>query len=1072
MNDPARVEQLFNEALQRANHIERHVFLTGACGDETGLWNEVWDRLRNRPPSRGGRRKTRGIKVAKAPAQCVGPEKPGDLIGPYRLLQIIDSNACGATWMAERNQRVTDLVTIRIVSAPANEFLTRFEEQKHALALLDHPGVVKSHASGMTSAGSPYLVADIVQGTPITAFCDDQKLPLLKRLRLFVQACDIMHHAHQKGVVHGQLNPACLLASWEDGEPVLKITDFGLAKAMNHSLAMPDGRFRTPTAYLSPEHVTGGIIDVRSDIHSLGALLYELLTGRQPFALAEEKADNPDELRRLMCETLVPKPSACLAALPKAQLAGVSLSRRVEASKMGALMEEHFDAIVMRALEKRPLARYATISALAGDLQRYLEEAAAQEEKPQMQGSALGSFIRDHRGVCMLAALLLLGFMTVLALVGGLLLREKQEEKKIAAGKKEESHSLTARFLQEMFASLTPEKVKGHDTTLIKNMLDEATDDLDVLVGNPEAGARTQETIGLTYLALSQPADAQKQLQGALDKRKLVLGGDHRDTLRSMKNLAVALKEQGRHADAELLLRQTLAVQQRKFGPDHTDTFVTITVLAAVCDAQEKHLEAETLYLNLWQLQKRVLGPDHLDTLATIGNLAASYSAQGRVAETMKLREEQLAATQRICGARAPQTLVAMNITAEACEAGGMPSQAEKLYFGALEIMTQALGAEHPDTLVQTDRAAMMLGRCGRHNDALRLHRQSLEAKQRVLGKQDPQTLLSMKCVAHELEAQGKPAEAEATQQNVLEVLKTAFPPEHPEILAQMDTLAQVYDSHGRHTDAVNLRQQTLAPRQRELGASHPQTLRSMQRLADSLAACGKPDAAEKLQLQVLDTMKAAYGPGDPDVLAQMHAVAFMHDLHGKHALAAQVLQEELQIQQRALGVEHAESLATMTSLAEIYRHAGKLEEAEKLLHEVLELRRKHASQNPRAIASASAQLGGFWLQTGRFAEAETLLRECLDLTSQHSPDHWLRFSVESLLGGALLGQKKYAEAGTLLRSGYEGLQSRANTLAAAEAHQLRDALERLAQFMEATGGVAEATVWKQKLAEFDQARQ
>lgn len=1073
ITDPARVEQLFNEALERANHIERHVFLTAACGNDTALWNEVWDRLRSHPGTSGKQRKTRGIRVPKSPSPNATQEKPGDLIGPYKLLQIIEESACSEMWMAERNQRVAEFVAIKIVPAAANDFLIRYEAQKHSLALLDHPRIAKPHACGMTPGGRPYLVTDLLYGTPITQFCDDQKVSLLMRVRLFLQACDAIHHAHQKGVVHGDLKPANLLVKWNDkGEPELKITDFGIAKAMNYLLVTPTGHLRTPAAYITPEHVAAKGIDNRSDIYALGMLLYELITGRVPFEPNRETEDYLVEVQQFVCGPMPAKPSACLSALPKAQLTGLALNRKVEAARYVAILEEHFDWIVMRALEKRPESRYTTVSALENDFQRYLAEAQALEDQQRIQGSALGSFISEHRGLFALAAVLVLILTVGMMITGWLLLREKQEETRLATRKKTESYSMTSRFLQEMFAGLTPESVKGKDTTLLKDMLDDATERLDTLVESPEAGARAQETIGLTYLALSQPVDAQKQLQGALEKRQLALGGTHRDTLRSMQELATALKAEGRFADAEVLLRRTLSAQQKALGPDHRDTFVTITVLAAVCDDQEKHLEAETLFLNLWQVQKRVLGPDHLDTLATIGNLAASYSAQGRVAEAMKLRGEQLEATRRVLGGSDPRTLVAMNITAEACEAGGMPSEAEKLYFGALEIMKHSFGMEHPETLAQMDRAAMMLGRRGRHDEALKLHRQSLETKQFVLGPKHPQTLLSMKYMADEYEAQGKHAESEASQLRVLETLRTAFPPEDPEILTQMDTVAQVYDRHGRHEEAVGLRQKTLAARQRALGSSHAQTLRSMQRLAESYDAAGKQAEAVTLQLETLETMKAAYGPGDPDVLAQMQTVAVMYARHGRHEDAEKMYLQTLQIQERVLGPEHAETLATKAALAGTYQQAGRLEEAEKLYQQVLELQRKRDPADPVVVASAAADLGDFWLQSGRFGEAESILRDCLVLCPKDHPDAWFPFSAQSLLGAALLGQKKFAEAGTLLRSSYEGLNACADTLPEEARHHLRDTIERLAQFTEATGGVAQAAVWKQKMAEFDQSRQ
>lgn len=1067
--DPARVEQLFAEALERANHIERHVFLTSACGKDKVLWNEVWERLRNHPGEEG---RTRGIRVSKSPVHGTLEEQPGDMIGPYRLLQMIDDSSSSILWMAERSPRVAEFVAIRIVAAAANDFLFRYEAQKHALALLDHPDIARPHASGMTTGGKPYLVTELLHGTPMTQFCEEQKVSLLLRVRLFIQACSAIHHAHQKGVVHGDLKPSNLLVKWGDqGLPTLKVTDFGIAAAMNHSLVASTGQLRAPAAYLSPEHVAEKGIDARSDIYALGMLLYELITGQLPIPTPKNAAGHLDEVKRVVCDTLVDKPSALLRTLPKAQLTGLAVNRKLEAATYVELMEEHFDWVVMRALEKRPESRYPTVDVLVNDFLRYLTEAAATEKMPVLHGSTLGGFISEHRGLFSLAAglvLLLAGGMTTM---GWLFLKDKREEAHVSARQKSESYSMSARFLQDMFATLTPDSVKGKDAALMQHMLAVGVDNLDTLAENPEAGARMQETIGLTYLALSQPVDAQKQLQGSLQKRKLVLGGGHRDTLRTMQLLATAMQAEGRLVDAETLLHRTLSAQQKSLGPDHPDTFVTISVLAAVCDAQSKHQEAETLFLNLWHVQKRVLGPDHLDTLATLGHLAHSDTVQGRHADAMKRRGEQLDGMRRVLGTNDPRTLITMNIAAQAAEKAGMSADAEKLYFGALEILRKAHGAEHPDTLEQADRVALMLGRRGRHDEALRLHHQSLDAKQRVLGPRDPQTLLSLKNLANEYEAQGRRSDAEAAQMQVLETLKVALPPEHPEILAQMDTVAQMYDDHGRYSKATKLRKESLVVRQRVLGASHAQTLRSMQQLAASLDAAGQHVQATTLQLQTIESMTMAYGPGDPDVLAQMLAMAAMHDRHGDHARAEKMYLNLLQIQQRVLGAEHAETLATLTGLAETHWHAGKVEEAEAIYQQVLDVRREHTPADTAAVAAAAADLGGLLLQTGQWTKAEPLLRDCLAQSIQQQPEHWQRFNTESLLGGVLLNQKRYTESGALLQSGYEGLNARAALLAQQDRFRLRDAIKRLAQFNVATGNTGQAAHWRQKLTEFDEPR-
>ncbi|MFO1484322.1 MAG: tetratricopeptide repeat protein [Verrucomicrobiaceae bacterium] len=1066
--DPAQVEQILTGALHRANHIERHVYLTAACNGDSTLWNEVWDRLRNTECASG---RTRGVKRYTAPLQSPGAtEHPGTIVGPYELKQIIGEGALSMVWRAERSQRLQEFVAVKVLNVDAEGFLKRFEARKHALALMDHPGICPSQACGTSPGGRPCLVSPLQHGVPITQFCDDQKLPLPMRTRLFIQACEIIHHAHQRGVVHGGIKPANLLVSWgEDAQPVLHITDFGVAAALNHACAASDsGRWRAPPAYFAPEHTVGGTIDARTDVHALGTLLHELVTGRLPFDVPE--GAEGEEVLRLIRETRPPKPSACVAALPRAQINGIALSRQTEAAPLIAKLEEYFDWVVMRALEPDPAERPSTASALAGELQRFVIAAEA-EEKLRAVGeeNRPGSVLREHRGLFVTAVVLVMLIAGVLGVAGWLLYQERVQTKAVEKKRQEDATAMTADFLHHMLTGLSPEAVKQHDTALLNHMLHEAEDRLGAYAEHPAAAAKMQETIGLTYLALSQPADAEKQLEGALEKRRLALGSDHAETLLTMKNLAVALKDQGRSTEAEVLLRHTLTTQQRVLGAEHHDTFVTITVLAAVCDDQEKRVEAENLYLHLWQVQKRLLGPDHLETLGTMGRLASSYQNQGRFTEAAKLCQERLEGCTRAFGPRDPRTVVSMTIAAEAFEADGQPTEAEKLFFGALEIMKQTLGTDHPDTLAQLDKLALFQSRHGRRSQALALHQRSLDVKRRTLGELHPQTILSMQFLAEENEAAGRRKEAEEAHLQVLDTLRNARGPGHPDTLAEMDSLAAVYGHHGRAVEARKLEEQVLEARQHTLGEQHPQTLRTMRRLAEAYEAEGRHTEAERLHLQTLDAMKTAFGPGDPDTLTQMNTVAHMHLRHDEPQRAAEMFEKILEIQQHALESGHADTLETLHNLAQTYQRLGRSQDAEAICQQALQTLRQQANADPHAMAAVAASLGALHLENKHFAEAEIDLRFCLDLRVKHDAEHWLRFATESLLGEALLEQQRLEEAGPLLRNGYDGLLSRVGTLPADSRDEVRSALARLARFSEAAQNTEETAKWKRKLAEYDQ---
>jgi serine/threonine protein kinase len=1063
--DTTRIEQLFQESLKHAHHLERHRFLAKACGDDAGLWNAVWDRLRTHFSAGAGT-----SRINTASAASLDEEKPGDVLEGCHLLQIVGEGVSTAVWMAERDAQTANCVAVKIVNTPANEFLLRHSALQPVLTLLDHPGIAKIHASGMTKCGKPFIISELASGLPITRFCDDQKLPLRARVRLFLQVCDAVHHAHQKGVAHGSLKPGNVLVHWNgEGQPAFKVTDFGFAHAMGTILISPGGMQRTPAAYLPPEQAGGGKINAKGDIHALGALLFELLTGRQPITLPRQPA-NLDDLRRMVRDGMPAYASISLKALSTSQVTGIALSRRIDPLKLMLLAEQYFDGVLLRAMHKQPHARHENALALADTLHRYMQAAEEEDAVAAHAGSTVGNFVSRNRSLFATVAVLVLSLCGALLLTGWLLVREKSPERTAKARQKSETQSLTAKFLEEMFSSLTPENLKGRDTTLLKEMLDGASGKLDTLRDHPEAGARMQEAIGLTYLAMSENASAQKQLHGALEKRQQVLGGDHPDTLRSMRQLAVVFKEQGRHAEAESLLRQTLEKQQRVLGPEHPDTFVTITVLAAVCEAQDRPWDSEMMLMQLWKLQKRVLGPDHLETLATIGNVGALLSRQGRHAEAVEMRHEHLNAARRVHGARHPQTVVSMTITAEAHEAGGQPSEAEKLYVGAMEILRKTLGPEHPHSLAQMDKVARMQRRLGRYDEALKLQHESLETKRRVFGAQHPETLLTMRGMAETFAADGQKAAAEAVQLEVLEILKNLHGPAHTDTLEQTETVAQTFENHGKHAQAVELRQRVLEINARSLGRSHPQTLQAMRCLARSHDAAGQRAEAEALHIEALDAMKNTYGAGDPDTLEQMHTLAVMQRRHERHAEAEKLCREMLQIQQRTLGAGHPDTLRTLHILAEILQQQGRLPDTENLLLDILKNERTRSKQVPQSLADASAHLGRFWLQTGKLADAETLLRECLALCLKRQPDDWRRFNAESLLGGALLAQKKPVEAGPLLRTGHDGLQQRLSTIPGEERHHLRDAIERMAQFVETTEGTAAAAAWKRKLVEFDQA--
>jgi serine/threonine protein kinase/Flp pilus assembly protein TadD len=413
---------IFLKAFEIAPPEERRAFLDRACGSEAGLRAQV-ESLLEASEQAGSFLESPAV-AAVAPVQQPGKEEPGTLIGPYRLLEQIGEGAFGIVFMAKQDRPVRRKVALKVLKPgmDTRQVVARFEAERQALALMDHENIAKVFDAGEAASGRPYFVMELVRGTPITDYCDQSQLALRQRLELFVAACHAVQHAHQKGIIHRDLKPSNVLVTLHDGMPVVKVIDFGIAKALGQRLT--DKTLFTGFAqmigtplYMSPEQaeLSGLDIDTRSDVYSLGVLLYELLTGTTPLEKGRMSEVGYDELRRLIREEEPPKPSTRVSTLGPAA-ATVSAHRQSDPRRLSQLFRGELDWIVMKALEKDRIRRYETVSALAADLQRYLHDEPVLACPPSAW-YRLRKFARRNKGKVAVAGLIL--FFLVLLGVGG-----------------------------------------------------------------------------------------------------------------------------------------------------------------------------------------------------------------------------------------------------------------------------------------------------------------------------------------------------------------------------------------------------------------------------------------------------------------------------------------------------------------------------------------------------------------------------------------------------------------------------------------------------------------------------
>src|ERR1041385_3929229 len=366
-------------------------------------------------------------------------EKPGDSIGRYKLLQQIGEGGCGTVYMAEQTAPVRRRVALKVIKLgmDTKQVIARFEAERQALALMDHPNIAKVLEAGATETGRPYFVMELVRGIKITEFCDENKLSTQDRLKLFIQVCQAIQHAHQKGVIHRDIKPSNLLVTINDGVAVPRVIDFGIAKATlgrltDQTLFTAFEQFIGTPAYMSPEQavMTSLDIDTRSDIYSLGVLLYELLTGRTPFDQKELLAAGLDEMRRTIREKEPIKPSTRLGTMAANALTTTAKQRHTDAPRLIHLLRGDLDWIVMKALEKDRTRRFDTANGLASDVQRHLKNDPVDAAAPNA-AYLIGKFARRHR-VRLAFSAVVLATVLVTSFLGVLSLRAAERAKKIA----------------------------------------------------------------------------------------------------------------------------------------------------------------------------------------------------------------------------------------------------------------------------------------------------------------------------------------------------------------------------------------------------------------------------------------------------------------------------------------------------------------------------------------------------------------------------------------------------------------------------------------------------------------
>jgi len=741
----------------------------------------------------------------------------GVRIGPYTLIQQIGEGGMGSVWLAEQKEPVRRNVALKIVKAgmDTREVIARFEAERQALALMNHANIAKVLDAGTTNQGRPYFVMELVQGIPITQFCDKHRLPPTERLELFVSVCHAVQHAHQKGIIHRDIKPSNVLVLKQDNQPVAKVIDFGLAKATGQKLTEKTlftamGQMVGTPAYMSPEQAdaTGLDIDTRTDVYSLGVLLYELLTGVTPIDLETIRSAGYAEVQRIVREQEPPKMSARLSLLGE-QSKVMTQNRSTDSKRLCQLVRGDLDLIAMKAMEKERDRRYETPSSFAADVERFLNNEEI-EARPASAGYRLKKMFRRNR-----VAVLTTSSVAAALLIGTIVSSWQAYRAESALGAEREANQVAEKRLDQL------EKINNVIASVFGD-LDPALEDLG---GAP---LRTQ--------LINRMDEVSELIEGDATGAPLMVG-------RLELSLGVAQNNLGNQEKSLELLKRALHKHEANLGSENLESIHVLTELAQAENSLGKFPEAVEKLERAHKLLLDQLGHKDQRTIQCMSQLASSYTNAGEQSKGLDLQKEALKFANEFLGPQDEETLEIMS------RLGGQhfamndrehDEECNRLYEEHLRLRIAKKGKKHYQSLQARKGLASIQLAMHKEKEAIENYQQVHAGFQEMFGDEHITTVLANCSVAYAYDRSGESDKGLKILAENVPRLKLLRGEDHPIYLDWLNLLAYSYEQNDQLEQAIKWHSEALRLREKKLGLDHPMTLTSISNLGFCCRRAGR----------------------------------------------------------------------------------------------------------------------------------------------------------------------------------------------------------------------------------------